>query len=80
MRIRVYGRQVDYLRTLPLHRTQEEVLTRHQEYSDFQYRVCLTPELSTHLLAMGADVEVLEPQELRKEIRRELTECLTKYQ
>lgn len=79
VRIRVYGRQVDYLRTLPLHPTQEEVLTRHQEYSDFQYRVCLTPELSTHLLAMGADVEVLEPQELREEIIRELEKCLNKY-
>ena len=28
VRIRVYGKQVDYLRSVPLHRTQEEMLTK----------------------------------------------------
>ncbi|MBR5688496.1 MAG: WYL domain-containing protein [Prevotella sp.] len=72
VRIRVYGKQVDYLRTLPLHRSQEEVLTKHEQFSEFQYRVCLTPELSTQLLAMGEKVEVLEPQELREEIKKKI--------
>ena len=79
VRIRVYGKQVEYLRTLPLHRTQEEVLTKHEQFSEFQYRVCLTPELSSQLLAMGEKVEVLEPMELREEIKKRLEECLTKY-
>ena len=79
VRIRVYGKQVEYLRSLPLHRTQEEVLTKHEQFSEFQYRLCLTPELSTQLLAMGENVEVLEPIELREEIKRRLEECLTKY-
>lgn len=80
VRIRVYGRQVEYLRTLPLHRSQEEVLTQHEQYSEFQYKVCLTPELSTQLLAMGESVEVLEPQELREEISRRLQASITHYQ
>ena len=79
VRIRVYGKQVEYLRTLPLHRSQEEVLTKHEQFSEFQYRLCLNPELSTQLLAMGENVEVLEPMELREEIKRRLEECLTKY-
>lgn len=79
IRIRVYGKQVDYLRTLPLHCTQEEVLCKHQEYSEFQYNLCLTPELTTHLLAMGEDVEVLEPQELREQMKDRLEKCLTRY-
>ena len=79
VRIRVYGRQVDYLRTLPLHRSQEEVLTKYEQFSEFQYKVCLTPELSTQLLAMGENVEVLEPQELREEMKKRLEECLTHY-
>jgi hypothetical protein len=79
VRIRVYGRQVDYLRTLPLHRSQEEVLTKYEQFSEFQYKVCLTPELSTQLLAMGENVEVLEPQELREEMKKRLEECLTRY-
>ena len=70
---------MEYLRTLPLHRTQEEVLTKHEQFSEFQYRVCLTPELSSQLLAMGEKVEVLEPMELREEIKKRLEECLTKY-
>ena len=79
VRIRVYGKQVEYLRTLPLHRSQEEVLTKHEQFSEFQYRLCLNPELSTQLLAMGENVEVLEPMELREEIKRRLEDCLTKY-
>ena len=66
VRIRVYGRNVEYVRTLPLHKSQEEVLTKNGEYSEFKYKVCLTPELTTQLLAMGENVEVLEPQELRE--------------
>ena len=67
------------LRTLPLHRSQEEVLTKYEQFSEFQYKVCLTPELSTQLLAMGENVEVLEPQELREEMKKRLEECLTRY-
>ena len=53
---------------------------KYDEFCDFEYRLCLTPELSTHILAMGENVEVLEPIELRDEIKRRLKECLTKYE
>lgn len=79
VRIRVYDRQVDYLRSLPIHRSQKEVLTKHKQYSEFQYKVCLTPELTNELLAMGENVEVLEPLELREEIKKRLEACLTHY-
>ena len=79
VRIRAYDRQVEYLRSLPLHRSQEEVLTKHEQYSEFQYRVCLSPELTTELLAMGENIEVLEPQELREEMKKRLEESLTRY-
>ena len=79
VRVRVYGNQVDYLRTLPLHRSQEEVLAKNEEFSEFQYRVCLTPELSTQLLSMGENVEVLEPQELREEIKNKVSLTLNRY-
>ena len=79
VRIRAYGKQVDYLRSLPLHRSQEEVLTKHEQFSEFQYRVCLTPELTTELLAMGENIEVLEPQELREEMKKRIETSLTRY-
>lgn len=80
VRIRVYGVQVEYLRSLPLHKSQEEVLTRYEEkYSEFTYRLCLTPELISQLLAMGDSVEVLEPVELREEIKEALSRCIERY-
>lgn len=79
VRIRAYGKQVEYLRSLPLHRSQEEVLTKHEQYSEFQYRVCLTPELTTELLAMGENIEVLEPQELREEMKKRIERMFNVY-
>ena len=68
VKIRVYGAQREYLRSLPLHHSQDEVATTDM-YSDFRYRLCLSPTLHSHLLFMGGSVEVLEPQELRDQIR-----------
>jgi predicted DNA-binding transcriptional regulator YafY len=79
VRIRVYGKQVEYLRSLPLHRSQEEVLTKNEQFSEFQYRVCLTPELSTQLLSMGESVEVLEPMELRGEMKKRINNMFNLY-
>ena len=69
-----------FLRSLPLHRTQEEVLTRHeQHFSEFQYMVCLTPELTIQLLAMGENVEVLESTELREEMKTRINTMFNFY-
>ena len=79
VKIRAYGMQIEYLRSLPLHCSQKESASKYGEFCEFEYKLCLTPELSTHILAMGENVEVLEPVELREEIKRRLEECLTKY-
>lgn len=77
--VRAFGIHVEYMRTLPLHVSQNEVACKHQQYSDFQYKLCLTPELSTKLLAMGENVEVLEPVELREEIKNRLASAMERY-
>ncbi len=77
--LRAYGVQVEYMRSLPLHSSQEEVRTNDGAYSDFWYWLCLTPELTTKILSMGEKVEVLEPHSLRVEVKRRLEKCLTKY-
>lgn len=77
--IRAFGIQTEYMRALPLHFSQKEICTKRNEYSDFQYWVCLTPELMSQLLAMGEKVEVLEPQELREEIKRRYSAALERY-
>lgn len=69
VKIRAYGVQMEYLRALPLHKSQQEVKTKGSEYAEFQYRLCITPELISSLLAMGETVEVLGPELLREEIK-----------
>ena len=77
--IRAYGTQAEYLRSTPLHKSQAEGRSKYREFAEFTYRLCITPELVSQLLAMGDKVEVLEPEELREEMKEELIKCLTNY-
>ena len=77
--LRVYGVQVEYIRSLPLHSSQKEIKTVSGEYSDFKYRLCLTPELTTKILAMGDKAEVIAPDTLRKEIIVRLSKSIGRY-
>ena len=77
--IRVYGVQAEYLRSTPLHKSQKESHYKRGEFSEFTCKLSITPELISQLLSMGSQVEVLEPEELREGMKRELEEGLTKY-
>lgn len=77
--LRAYGVNVNYLRSLPLHQSQREVETRAGEYSDFQYDLCLTPDLTNEILSMGEMVEVLQPETLRTAVRERLQANLSRY-
>lgn len=77
--LKAYGKQIEYLRSLPLHKSQCETFSKYGEFCVFEYKLCLTPELSSQILAMGENVEVLEPQELREEVKRRLEESILRY-
>lgn len=79
VKIRAYGDQVEYLRSTPLHKSQSECSSKHGEFAEFTYRLCVTPELVSQLLAMGDKVEVLEPQELREEMKNRINNMSTYY-
>ena len=79
LKIRVYGVQMEYMRMLPLHKSQQEGKSRYGEFAEFSYRVCLTPELMSKILALGSNVEVLEPQEYREEIMSQISASLGRY-
>ena len=79
LKIRVYGVQMEYMRMLPLHKSQSEIKSRYGEFAEFTYRVCLTPELKSKILAMGPNVEVLEPLEYREEIMSQISASLDRY-
>ena len=79
VKLRAYGKQIEYLRSLPLHKSQCEASSKYGEFSVFEYKLCLTPELSSQILAIGENIEVLEPQELREEVKRRLEESILRY-
>ncbi len=62
--------QANYLRSLPLHQSQEEV-EQNADYSVFQYFMVPTYEFQKELLSYGADIEVLSPQWLREQMKKE---------
>ena len=79
VKIRAYGIQADYLRSTPLHKSQSEGRSKHGEFAEFTYRLCVTPELVSQLLAMGEKVEVLEPEELREEMKESINNMFNYY-
>ena len=79
VKIRAYGVQAEYLRSTPLHKSQAEVRSKHGEFAEFTYRLCITPELISQLLAMGENVEVLEPKELREDMKERINSMFNFY-
>ena len=65
--LKVYGKQVRYFRSLPLHGSQEEVET-HKGYSVFAYDLAPDYDFKQDILSFGDAVEVLEPTSLRQEM------------
>ena len=79
VKLRVGDVKREYLRTLPMHHSQEEEIATSNQYSVFRYFLCLTPELITQILAMGENVEVLEPQELRDRVKERAFQIANLY-
>ena len=79
VKIRAYGVQVEYLRSTPLHKSQAEVRSKHGEFAEFTYKLCITPELISQLLAMGENVEVLEPEELKEDMKKRISKMFNYY-
>ena len=69
IRLKVDAFQSKYLRTLPLHPSQEEV-ERTEDYSIFTYFLRPTFDFIQELLSLGITAEVLSPKTLRNEIAR----------
>ena len=79
VRIRANAEEREYLRTLPLHHSQQEVETE-QDFSVFELHIRPSFDFKQAILAMGANVEILEPQSLRDEIKSTLNNMLKKYE
>ena len=72
------GRQREYLRTLPLHHSQQETETA-EDYSVFTFRLRPTFDFQQELRRYGAAAEVLSPQWLRDVFIKETELLAAKY-
>lgn len=66
--LKVLGTQREYLRSLPLHHSQEEIETG-DDYSVFRYYLSPTYDFVQEIMSQGSKVEVLLPEHLKNEIR-----------
>ena len=78
IKLKVTASQANYIRDLKLHESQEEC-ERNDEYSIFTYHLRPTFDFIQELLWNGADMEVLEPLQLREEIARIINRMNSMY-
>jgi hypothetical protein len=77
--LKVYGKQVRYFRSLPLHSSQEEVETT-RGYSVFSYYLAPDYDFKQDVLGFGDSVEVLEPLSLRNSLSETFSRLFHRYQ
>lgn len=77
--LKVYGRQVQYFRSLPLHSSQEEVETKHG-YSIFSYYLAPDYDFKQDILSFGDSVEVLRPESLRRSFANIVRQMNERYE
>lgn len=76
--LKVYGKQVRYFRSLPLHSSQEEIET-HKGYSVFAYNLAPDYDFKQDILSFGDTVEALSPQGFRESIKSIVDNLKTFY-
>jgi predicted DNA-binding transcriptional regulator YafY len=72
------NQQSKYIKTLPLHQSQEIVSENNDEVI-FRYFVATNYELVQRILMYGNEVRVLKPENLIDDIKYILKESLKKY-
>ncbi len=76
--LKVAAAQADYLRTLPLHESQEEI-ARTDEYGIFRYDLRPTFDFQQEILSYGEQAEVLRPAWLRKRMAEKAEQMRNRY-
>ena len=78
IKLKVYDKQVDYIRSLPLHASQQEIETG-KDYAIFQYYFRPSFDFVQEILWHLDKVEVIEPKILREEVISLLRQMLERY-
>lgn len=75
--LKVSSNQAKYFRALPLHHSQKEEI--HDKYSLFTFHLYITYDFIQEILSHGANIQVINPPELRAIIVTELENSLKNY-
>lgn len=78
IKLKIYDKQVDYIRSLPLHASQQEIETG-KDYAIFQYYFRPSFDFVQEILWHRDKVEVIEPKILREEVISLLRQMLERY-
>ncbi len=76
--VRAYWKHACYLRSKPLHPSQQEIGSG-EDHADFAYYVAPTFDFTNALLGMGPLVEVIYPEDYRNLLAETLREMLALY-
>ena len=80
--IKVFGEQIEYIRSVPLHESQNELMNRTingVECSLFEYRLHITYDFVQELLSHGKSLQVIEPDSLKKKMKEHILAMLNYY-
>lgn len=78
IKLKVYGTQVDYIKTCPIHESQKE-MEQGDNWSIFSYWLKPSYNFYQMLLWHREKVEVLEPESVRDEMKKIVKDILIKY-
>ncbi len=76
--IRAYGSHIPYIKSLPLHHSQR-LLEDNGEYADFEFFLTPTYDFVMRLLHVGAMMEVISPEALRKTMKGWVSDMYNLY-
>lgn len=76
--VRAYNYTPNYLRSLPLHHSQRELVS-DDHHADFSFDICPTDDFLHELLRHADGIEVLEPVDLRQKMKQQITNILKRY-
>ena len=76
--IRAYGSHIPYIKSLPLHHSQR-LLEDNGEYADFEFFLTPTYDFVMRLLHVGAMMEVISPETLRKTMKGWVSDMYNLY-
>ena len=70
--------QVKYIESLPLHDSQV-LVEKTPEYSIFEYHLVPTYDFRHEILSHGPDMEVLEPEDFRNQVKEDIALMYMNY-